>query len=100
CGLIVTELVSNAYKYAFPSGRHGTISIKADKDADDMINLRIEDNGTGIPKNVDLKKTKSLGMRLVYMLAEHQLSGKVKIDRKKGTRFHIQFKDSGLVEGA
>ncbi|MCK5351521.1 PAS domain S-box protein, partial [bacterium] len=47
CGLIVTELVSNAYKYAFPSGRHGTISIKADKDDDDMINLRIEDDGTG-----------------------------------------------------
>jgi PAS domain S-box-containing protein len=100
CGLIVSELVSNAYKHAFPSGRHGTISIKADKDAEDMINLRIEDNGTGIPKNVDLEKTKSLGLKLVYMLAEHQLFGIVKIDRKKGTRFHIRFKDSGLVEAA
>ena len=96
--MIVTELVSNAYKYAFPSGRYGAISIKADKDADDMINLRIEDDGTGIPKDMDLRKADSLGMKLVYLLAEHQLSGKVEVDRKKGTRFHIRFKDDFTVE--
>jgi PAS domain S-box-containing protein len=100
CGLIVTELVSNAYKYAFPKGRHGTISIKADKDDDDMINLRIEDDGIGIPKDIDLEKTESLGLKLVYMLAEHQLSGKVEVDRENGTRFHVRFKDTRFVEEA
>jgi PAS domain S-box-containing protein len=100
CGLIVSELVSNAYKYAFPSGRHGTVSIKAYKDDDDMINLKIEDNGKGIPKFIDLRKMESLGLKLVYMLAEHQLSGKVEVDRKSGTRFHIRFKDTKFVEGA
>jgi len=99
CGLIVTELVTNAYKYAFPAGRQGTISIKVDKDADDMINLRIEDDGIGIPENIDPKNMESLGLKLVYMLAEHQLSGKVKVDHKKGTRFHISFKDTKINEG-
>jgi PAS domain S-box-containing protein len=100
CGLIVTELVSNAYKYAFPSGKYGIVSIKAYKDDDDMINLKIEDNGRGIPKFIDLRKMESLGLKLVYMLAEHQLSGKVEVDRTKGTQFHIRFKDTRFVEEA
>jgi PAS domain S-box-containing protein len=100
CGLIVSELVSNAYKHAFPSGKHGTVSIKAYKDDDDMVNMKIEDNGRGIPKFIDPRKMESLGLKLVYMLAEHQLAGKVEVDRKNGTRFHIRFKDTRFVEGA
>ncbi len=70
-----------------------SISIKFDKDVNGMVDLRIEDDGTGIRKDFDPRKTKSLGLKLVFMLAESQLSGKVKISRRKGTQFHISFKD-------
>jgi len=93
CGLILNELVSNSLKHAFPHdlNRDGKISISIQK-RKDCILISICDNGIGIPENVDLKKTKSLGLHLVALLTEDQLNGKLQLDRKDGTRFQIQFK--------
>ena len=54
--------------------------------------LTVEDNGMGIPQNVDIKQSESLGLRLVVILAEDQLNGQLKLSRGKGTQFQVRFK--------
>jgi two-component sensor histidine kinase/CheY-like chemotaxis protein len=92
CGLIINELVSNALKHAFPDGREGEIKIALHSSDENKIQLTISDNGIGIPKDFDIKKTDSLGLHLVNILAEDQLKGNVKMDTAKGTKFQFEFK--------
>lgn len=95
CGLIVNELVTNAFKYAFPAGRlhqddryEIRVTIARDGSA---YTLTVCDNGVGLPADVDWTKTKSLGMQLVTMLGQRQLNGEVSLDRTGGTRFSLRF---------
>ncbi|MFQ5975369.1 MAG: PAS domain S-box protein [Candidatus Hydrothermarchaeales archaeon] len=92
CGLIINELVSNSLKHAFPNGRKGEIKIALCSIDEDEIELVVSDNGVGIPKDLDFRNTESLGLRLVTILAEDQLQGKIKLSRTKGTKFQIKFK--------
>ncbi len=91
CGLIINELVSNSLKHAFP-GRKGEITVRL-RPVDGAVELTVSDNGVGIPEDIDFKNTESLGLRLVKILAEHQLDGKIRLDRSGGTAFHITFKE-------
>ena len=93
CGLIINELVSNSLKYAFPDGRSGEIRIFLKSDNDKNYELIVRDNGIGIPKDMDITKTDSWGLRLITILAENQLHGKMAINRDNGTEFQINFKD-------
>jgi len=90
CGLILNELVSNALKYAFID-KKGIISIKLSEEKG-LINFIIEDNGVGLPKNIDYKNTESLGLQLVMTLVE-QINGKIELINKNGTTFKITFKN-------
>jgi PAS domain S-box-containing protein len=90
CGLIINELVSNCLKHAFPAGRGGTIVIGLHP-YEDKIELVVKDNGVGLPENVDLDDIKSLGLRLVTILAEDQLDGEISLDRRGGTEVRIRF---------
>jgi PAS domain S-box-containing protein len=63
CGLIISELVSNCLKYAFPQGNSGIIQIALRSDADNHLTLIVKDNGIGFPANWGLKSVKSLGLR-------------------------------------
>ena len=92
CGLIIHELLSNALKYAFPKGKTGKVSIKIQTVGKNTIKISVSDNGIGIPKTIDFRKAESLGLHLVTILAEEQLQGNVRLDRRKGTKFHITFK--------
>jgi two-component sensor histidine kinase len=91
CGLIVNELISNALKYAFPEDRIGEIKITLHATNDDQIELTVSDNGIGIPAEIDMEKTESLGLQLVQLLAENQLDGTLELDRDGGTAFRIRF---------
>ena len=90
CALIINELLSNSLKYAFPEGIEGEICIQLSSDKDGKFTLIVEDNGIGFPKDLDFRKTESLGMQLVIMLVE-QLEGTVELDKSKGTSFTITF---------
>jgi len=92
CGLIINELITNSLKYAFPDGRKGKINVSLHPFDENMFELIVSDNGAGIPHDVDFRKTESLGLRLVTILAENQLQGMVDLDRSKGTEFTIKFK--------
>jgi len=96
CGLIINELVSNSLKHAFPDDREGTIRIALHSTGEDKMELRISDNGIGLPEGLDFRDTKSLGLKLVRKLAEDQLRGKVELVELKdgkGTDFLIKFKE-------
>jgi two-component sensor histidine kinase len=89
CGLIINELISNSLKHAFPDGKKGKIKIAMSPLNKNEIELTVSDNGIGIPEEMDIRSTKSLGLHLVTILAEDQLRGKIKLDKTKGTKFHM-----------
>jgi two-component sensor histidine kinase len=88
-GLILSELISNALKHAFPGGRSGEIAVEGGL-ADGRAVLTVRDNGAGLPEEFDLKKGTSLGLRIVQILTR-QLKGTFEIDRAGGTRFRVCF---------
>jgi len=92
CGLIINELVTNSLKYAFPEGRKGEVRILFRKVDDDMLELAIGDNGVGLPTYLDFRKTDSLGLHLVTILAERQLHGEINLIQNGGMEFQIRFK--------
>jgi two-component sensor histidine kinase len=93
CGLIVTELVSNALKYAFGEKAEGIIYVSISKETNGEFSLIVWDNGVGIPDDFDISRSQSLGMKLVTMLVD-QLSGKVSFSGHQGTRWEIKFRET------
>ena len=96
CGLFITELVTNAFKYAFPADRprpgNGGCEIAVSAKWDGAAyTLTVADNGVGLPAGLDWTKTKTMGLLLVKMLGQHQLQGQVKLDCTSGTRFQLRF---------
>lgn len=93
CGLVMNELISNALKYAFPPSlkRRGEINIAVRAPDTGKIEMKVNDNGVGLPEGFDLHAGKSLGLRLVTMLVEDQLGGSVTLSNREGTTFIIRF---------
>ena len=92
CGLIITELVSNSLKYAFPKGQTGIITVSVKASSDHLFELVVSDNGVGFPAHIDYKKSPSLGLKLVALLAEGQLKGEFKLQKANGTKFIIKWR--------
>lgn len=90
CGLIINELVSNAFKYAFPTDKKGEITVELNLIDSQYYRLLVSDNGIGLPLNFDLKNCKSLGLKLVKTVVD-QLDGKIQIFSNSGASFEIIF---------
>jgi PAS domain S-box-containing protein len=93
CGLILNELVSNALKYAFPENRRGNIRISSRLRKDHKYEIIVQDDGAGMPQEIDFEATKSMGLYLVKLLTA-QIGGTVKLNRKEGTAFTILFPEN------
>jgi PAS domain S-box-containing protein len=89
-GLILTELISNTLKYAFPSGRSGEISITIKPEPENYLTVTFTDNGIGLPEQLDIRQVETLGLQLVILLTR-QLKGNLTVDAKNGTTFKIIF---------
>jgi two-component sensor histidine kinase len=89
-GLIISELVSNSLKYAFPE-KKGTISIEL-QPKNKKYELIISDNGVGIPEEIDFNTESTLGLRLVKSLV-NQLDGTIELDKSHGTKYTIKFQE-------
>ena len=90
-GLVVNELLTNAFKHAFPDQNGGLIEVILYESLDDhTLHLIIRDNGVGIPKTVDLNSSVSLGLRLVNILTQ-QLRAHLDLSCSLGTSFHFTF---------
>lgn len=89
CGLILNELIINAYQHAFDEQKNGKIDIYIEN-RDDSIYLTLQDNGRGLPEDLNLHQPKSLGLKLVSTLVK-QLKGKIAINNGNGTKYVITF---------
>ncbi len=89
CGLAVNELVSNAFKHAFPNQLSGKVSIEL-KLEDEEFKVIVADDGVGLPDDFDLTKVSSLGLQLVPLFAE-QLGGHLTVEHGQGSRFTLCF---------
>ncbi len=87
-GLIVNELLTNSFKYAFPQDRTGIIRIKLMKQGDEII-LTVADNGKGLPKDFDIGNPPGLGLLLVKTLTQ-QLKGSLAFERGRANIFSIR----------
>ena len=90
-GLILNEAITNAVKYAFPQGGHGTVSVLLYREGTGDVLLKIADNGVGFPRNTDLSGKTSLGIQLMKLFAE-QLEGSIRFQSKEGVEISLHFR--------
>ncbi|MEI6875547.1 MAG: histidine kinase dimerization/phosphoacceptor domain -containing protein, partial [Spirochaetota bacterium] len=93
CGLILNELISNALKYAFPGEMRGRIETRLRRLEGGEIELRVSDNGVGLPAGFDVGKDGHMGMRTIFSLGKDQLNGEVRLDRDRGLACTVIFRD-------
>jgi two-component system, sensor histidine kinase PdtaS len=86
-GLIINELVTNCYKYAFTGKNNGQISIRLEENGKKLI-LEVKDDGVGLPTNFDMHNTKSFGMKLIQSLA-NKLEAEVETKNVNGAAFRL-----------
>ena len=99
-GLLVNELVTNAYKHAYAPDSAGEVRIIGRRTKQGHYELAIADAGRGVPSNFDLRKKSrgSLGMRVVTSLAA-QLHGTLRVSAAQpGARFTVEFPIKGYTE--
>ncbi len=89
-GLLVTELVSNALKHAFPDGREGCVQMTLHSADNNRVALTVSDDGVGMPDHVDPSAPATLGLDLVHAFAD-QLRGTLTIEKQPGTTVRIIF---------
>ncbi len=88
--LIANELITNAFKYAYPSGK-GEVKVAIDHTRAGYIRLTVSDTGQGLPADFDRDSGQSLGMKLITSFG-HQLGGIWEWERTNpGTRFMMEF---------
>lgn len=92
-GLILSELLTNAFKYGVHGKEDGQVRMHLEQTAAGEYLIRVSDNGPGMPDDFDLKKAKSLGLRLVRRLSR-QLYGTANYHNENGAVFTITFKDT------
>jgi two-component sensor histidine kinase/PAS domain-containing protein len=92
-GLILSELISNSMKYAFPEDRTGEIKVSLLRENEDLITLIVADDGIGPPQDFDIRRNGKMGMKSIIALAELQLQGSYTISNESGCINKVSFKD-------
>ncbi len=92
-GLIINELLTNAFKYATSKNKTGLVTISLKDQGDGNYLLRFADDGPGIQQGIDFEEASTLGLRLIKGLAS-QLYGQAAYRYDNGSVFTIAFKDS------
>ena len=91
CSLIVNEVLTNIFKHAFKGREKGEITISINQKGK-MVDLVIRDNGKGLPENLNLNDSSSLGKNIIKILSE-QLEADFKLfNHGSGTTFELHFK--------
>jgi two-component sensor histidine kinase len=92
-GLIINELLTNSFKYAFLGRTSGHISIHLSAFSNDgAFTLEYADDGPGLPEDIDPMKARSLGLRLIRQLSR-QLDGEVLPTTGRGARYSLRFRN-------
>ncbi len=91
-GLVVSELISNAFKHAFHEKESGSVAINVKNIDDDRVEMIVADDGAGLPADLDIRKTSSLGLRLVGGIITREMGGTIDVENDNGAKFIIRFK--------
>lgn len=91
-GFILTELVANCLKHAFPDRSERDVGISLRSIAAEEFELVVKDNGIGMPEEIDIKHPESLGLDLVNGFVD-KLQGGVEIVVDNGTQVRVRFKE-------
>ena len=97
-GLVLNELILNSHKHAFSGIENPEIVIRLQRE-EDCITLELEDNGVGMPADMDFSDPQTLGMQLIRSLVD-QLNGELEVSSRNGTLYRMRFpvdKDSSLT---
>lgn len=86
-GLIVNELLTNTLKYAFPNGQKGRVHIQLEQEKEDLLRLKVADNGVG---KSGVSEGTGFGGQLIALLTR-QLSGRMREEIRNGTSFVFEF---------
>lgn len=89
-GLIIAELITNAFKHAFASQPNPELVIRIE--AGEYLTITVKDNGQGLPRGFSVKNSNSLGMEIVEALSE-QLFGHVSYRNEEGAVFVVRVKE-------
>jgi PAS domain S-box-containing protein len=90
CGLVASELVTNALKHAFVGRSRGSISVTLQREEGTMLALRVADDGVGFPAELDFAAVRSMGASLIRALVS-QLGGTLAVERGSGTTIVVRF---------
>lgn len=91
CGLLINELVSNAFEHGFNDNEPGRIEVDLRVLDDGMVELRVSDDGKGMDNVENIEEGPSTGMSIVRTLVEHGLEGNLEIDGKDGFTVRASF---------
>ena len=89
-GLIINELMTNSFKYAFANTVRPEIEINLSKKMDQELKMTYRDNGSGLLKEKDTQSTKSFGSQLIHNFTE-QMNGRIHKENNKGLVYSFQF---------
>ena len=90
CGIICSELVTNAFKHAFKGRDKGKVTILLKKLNENSCALTIKDDGVGLTETINIDELSSLGLKLVSILTS-QIDGNIKVTTENGTAFSVTF---------
>jgi two-component sensor histidine kinase len=88
-GLVANELLTNAVKHGFLNGQRGEVTVRV-RAVETDVELQVQDTGKGVSPEIDLEHTKTLGLRIVRILAQ-RLHGTVSIERHPHSLFTVRF---------
>lgn len=89
-GVITCELISNSLEHGLPGNRPGEVRVELRQDTGHELVLTVGDNGVGMPPELDIRQTSSLGLQLIHLLSGH-MGGRVEVQREGGTVFRVIF---------
>lgn len=89
-GLILNELLTNAFKYAFINQKNPKLEIYILKNNNEEIELIVKDNGKGLQKEFSKISNETLGLRLINMIVKFQLMGTITYSYENGAKFLIK----------
>ena len=95
-GLIINEAITNAFKYAFPDDRPGTVRLNLYRLTRTTYQLTIEDDGVGLPEGYNPAHSRSLGMTLMHGFSD-QLGGELTITSTHGLSINLVFEEEQLT---
>jgi two-component sensor histidine kinase len=91
CAIVLNELISNVFKHAYGKNESGQLMITLNRSDDEEVVIHVMDNGRGVPEEVDVENTETLGLKLAKNIMEKQLRGEFVLIRNQGTKISMTF---------